>query len=200
VETRSALLRYQGLRHQRVHRRGSGAAGGRGASRGGRARGAVRRDRRPGDLHGRRRGARCTGGDARPLPAGNATRRRRRRAGDDGARDRREARRGLPAVRLEWVFAGVSLLDQGDEEGARRERQAGIDANPGAWQGPFNLACVEARLGNHDEALAQLERAAELDREQVAKYAPDDEDFASVKDDPRFLALTGQSDADGTGS
>ena len=100
----------------------------------------------------------------------------------------------------EWVFAGVSLLDQGDEEGARRELQAGIDANPGAWQGPFNLACVEARLGNHDEALAQLERAAELDREQVAKYAPDDEDFASVKDDPRFLALTGQSDADGTGS
>ncbi len=100
----------------------------------------------------------------------------------------------------EWVFAGVSLLDQGDEEGARRELQAGIDANPGAWQGPFNLACIEARLGNNDEALAQLERAAELDREQVAKYAPDDEDFASVKDDPRFLALTGQSDAAGSGS
>jgi tetratricopeptide (TPR) repeat protein len=100
----------------------------------------------------------------------------------------------------EWVFAGVSLLDQGDEAGARRELQAGIDANPGAWQGPFNLACIEARLGNRDEALDQLARAAELDREAVAKYAPNDEDFASVMDDPRFLALTGQAHADGTGS
>jgi tetratricopeptide (TPR) repeat protein len=100
----------------------------------------------------------------------------------------------------EWVFAGVSLLDQGDEEGARRELQAGIDANPGAWQGPFNLACVEARLGNRDAALDQLERAANLDREAVAKYAPDDEDFASIMDDPRFLTITGQVDADGTGS
>jgi len=100
----------------------------------------------------------------------------------------------------EWVFAGVSLLDQGDEEGARRELQAGIDANPTAWQGPFNLACVEARLGNRDAALDQLERAAELDRAAVAKYAPNDEDFASVLDDPRFLAITGQADADGTGA
>jgi tetratricopeptide (TPR) repeat protein len=100
----------------------------------------------------------------------------------------------------EWVFAGVSLLDQGDEEGARRELQAGIDANPSAWQGPFNLACVEARLGNRDAALDQLERAAELDREAIEKYAPNDEDFASVMDDPRFLAITGQADADGAGA
>jgi tetratricopeptide (TPR) repeat protein len=89
----------------------------------------------------------------------------------------------------EWVFAGVSLLDQGDEEGARREIQAGIDANPGAWQGPYNLACVEARLGNHDAALEQLERAAELDREVVAKYAPEDEDFEALKDDDRFREI-----------
>jgi tetratricopeptide (TPR) repeat protein len=95
----------------------------------------------------------------------------------------------------EWVFAGVSLLDQGDEEGARRELQAGIDANPGAWQGPFNLACIEARLGNREAAFEQLERAAALDREQVAKYAASDEDFDSIKDDPRFLAITGQADA-----
>jgi len=100
----------------------------------------------------------------------------------------------------EWVFAGVSLLDQGDEEGARRELQAGIDANPGAWQGPFNLACIEARLGNREAAFEQLERAAALDREQVAKYASGDEDFDSIKDDPRFLALTRQADVAGTGS
>lgn len=100
----------------------------------------------------------------------------------------------------EWVFAGVALLEQGDEEGARRELEAGIAANPGAWQGPFNLACIEARLGNREAAFEQLERAAQLDPEAVAKYAPSDEDFASIREDPRFLAITGQSDAVGTSS
>jgi tetratricopeptide (TPR) repeat protein len=100
----------------------------------------------------------------------------------------------------EWAFAGISMLEQGDEEGARREIQAGIAANPGAWQGPYNLACVEARLGNHDAALDQLTRAAELDREAVTKYAPEDEDFDSLKDDQRFLAITGQAETAGSGS
>ena len=100
----------------------------------------------------------------------------------------------------EWSFAGTSLLAQGDEEGARRELQAGIETYPDAWQGYYNLACVEARLGNKDEALANLERAAGLEREAVAKWARKDSDFASLTDDPRFLALTGQPDADGAGS
>ena len=100
----------------------------------------------------------------------------------------------------EWVFAGVSKLSQGDEEGARAELRAGIETYPDAWQGYFNLACIEARLGNRDEALDQLERAAELDREPVTKLAREDEDFESVRDDPRFLALTGQADAGGSNS
>jgi tetratricopeptide (TPR) repeat protein len=97
----------------------------------------------------------------------------------------------------EWVFAGVSRLDQGDEAGARAELEAGIEAHPDAWQGYFNLACIEARLGNRDAALEELERAAERDREAVAKYAADDEDFASLQDDERFLAITGQAKAGG---
>jgi mannose-6-phosphate isomerase-like protein (cupin superfamily) len=100
----------------------------------------------------------------------------------------------------EWVFVGVSLLDQGDEEGARRELQAGIDRYPDAWQGYFNLACVEARLGNVDEALAQLEQAAQRDQDAVTKFAPQDEDFAAIRDDPRFLAITGQAGPAGSGS
>jgi tetratricopeptide (TPR) repeat protein len=100
----------------------------------------------------------------------------------------------------EWSFAGNSLLAQGDEEGARRELQAGIETYPDAWQGYYNLACVEARLGNKAEALAHLERAAGLDREAVGKWAREDSDLESLTDDPRFLALTGQPDADGAGS
>lgn len=99
----------------------------------------------------------------------------------------------------EWVFAGVSLLSQGDEAGARAELRAGIEANPGAWQGYYNLACVEARLGNEDEALAQLARAAELEPQEVVKWAREDSDFAGLADNPRFLAFTGQADAGAEG-
>jgi tetratricopeptide (TPR) repeat protein len=100
----------------------------------------------------------------------------------------------------EWTFAGMSLLNQGDEQAARREFEAGLEAYPDAWQGYYNLACAEARLGNSDEALANLKRAAEIDQAVVTKYAPDDEDFVSLKDDPRFLAIAGQAQTDGTGS
>ena len=92
----------------------------------------------------------------------------------------------------EWTFAGMSLLSQGQEEAARREFDAGIEAYPDAWQGYYNLACVEAKLGNRDLALAQLRRAAEIDQAVVSKYAPDDEDFASIRNDPEFLALVSQ--------
>jgi tetratricopeptide (TPR) repeat protein len=97
----------------------------------------------------------------------------------------------------EWTFAGMSLLAQGQEEAARREFAAGIEAYPDAWQGYYNLACAEARLGNRDKALDQLRRATEIDAEVVRRYAPDDEDFQSIKDDPEFLALTGQAQAGG---
>ncbi|HET7555329.1 MAG TPA: cupin domain-containing protein [Gaiellaceae bacterium] len=95
----------------------------------------------------------------------------------------------------EWTFAGMSLLNQGQEEAARREFEAGIEAYPDAWQGYYNLACAEARLGNREAALENLARAAEVNQEVVARYAPDDSDFASIKDDPAFLALTGQADS-----
>jgi tetratricopeptide (TPR) repeat protein len=100
----------------------------------------------------------------------------------------------------EWTFAGMSLLSQGQEEAARREFDAGIEAYPDAWQGYYNLACVEAKLGNRDLALAQLRRAAEIDQAVVSKYAPEDEDFASLKDDPEFLAITGQAQPGGASS
>ena len=84
--------------------------------------------------------------------------------------------------------------------GRRREFEAGLEAYPDAWQGYYNLACAEARLGNRDEALKQLRRAAEIDQAVVSKYAPDDEDFASLKDDLEFLAIAGKAQAGGSGS
>src|SRR5690242_7756972 len=100
----------------------------------------------------------------------------------------------------EWTFAGMSLLNQGDEQAARREFEAGLEAYPDAWQGYYNLACAEARLGNRDEAIDNLRRAAELDQAVVTKYALEDEDFASLKDDPDFLAIARQTNAAGPAS
>jgi tetratricopeptide (TPR) repeat protein len=49
----------------------------------------------------------------------------------------------------------------------------------------YNLACMEAQAGRTDDAIAHLQRAIKL-RPEFAETAADDEDFASIKDDPRF--------------
>jgi quercetin dioxygenase-like cupin family protein len=93
----------------------------------------------------------------------------------------------------EWTFAAFSLLASGDEQGARRELEAGVAARPDAWQGHYNYACFEAREGNPDPAIERLRTAVEL-HPQAAELARKDEDFDSLRDDERFLAVAGQTD------
>ena len=49
----------------------------------------------------------------------------------------------------------------------------------------YNLACAKARAGRADEAIADLRRAVEL-QPSFARYAQDDDDLASIRDDPGF--------------
>jgi tetratricopeptide (TPR) repeat protein len=100
----------------------------------------------------------------------------------------------------EWSFAAFSLLSTGDAERARAEFEAALAARPDAWQGYYNFACLEARLGNNDAALDLLQRAADLNPEQVGQIALDDDDFATLRDDPRFLAIAGKPDPARTSS
>ena len=100
----------------------------------------------------------------------------------------------------EWSFAAFSRLDGGDADSAREELEAGLAAYPDAWQGQYNYACFEMRMGNTDAALDRLERRPRSTPQVVAKYAPQDEDFAAVYDDARFLAITGQAHTNGAGS
>jgi quercetin dioxygenase-like cupin family protein len=88
----------------------------------------------------------------------------------------------------EYYFPALPAVNAGDWDTARRilhEALAEHD-HPAIH---YNLACVEARAGNADRALEELARSAERHR----AIARDDDDFASLRDDPRFLALTGQA-------
>ena len=66
--------------------------------------------------------------------------------------------------------------------------QEAIDRSPDAWQGYYNAACIEARFGDPDTAIAQLKRSVELDAEATKKAAEDDSDFDSIRERPDYPA------------
>ena len=92
----------------------------------------------------------------------------------------------------ELYFPALPAVRMGDYETARRILEEALAENDHEAL-HYNLACVEALAGNRDRALDELERSAQRHRE----HARDDPDFDSLRDDPRFLALTGQPDPGG---
>jgi len=89
----------------------------------------------------------------------------------------------------EDVFAANAYADKGDLDRARQLMADLVEQNPDAWQGFFNAACLEARLGYRDRAMEHFERALELETEKARECAETDSDFDSIRDDPRFMAL-----------
>ena len=88
----------------------------------------------------------------------------------------------------EDVFLGYTLAEQGDLEGGRAATLAAVKRAPDAWQGYYNLACIEARFGDPDTAIAQLARSVELDAEATKKAAAADTDFDSIRERPDYPA------------
>lgn len=89
----------------------------------------------------------------------------------------------------ENVFAANAYADKGELDRARKLMADLLEQHPDAWQGFFNAACLEARLGNQDLALEHFERALELEPEKAREFAKTDSDFDSIRDDPRFVEL-----------
>jgi len=85
----------------------------------------------------------------------------------------------------EYVFAAMPHIESGDLEEAERVMREGLEEKPGDPAMLYNLACLEARAGKADAALDHLVTAAEAN-ERFRKAAQTDEDFASIRDDPRF--------------
>ena len=75
-----------------------------------------------------------------------------------------------------------------DYEGALAECHVALEKYPGNALILYNIACMQSMLGRSDEALETLGTAVE----KWAKFkenAAKDEDFTSLREDPRFVEL-----------
>ena len=88
----------------------------------------------------------------------------------------------------EDVFAAYSYAELGDLDRARSLVQGAIERTPDAWQGHYNVACIEARLGDPEKAIAHLKRSVELDADATKKAAATNKDLDSIRDRPDYPA------------
>src|SRR2546421_253577 len=96
------------------------------------------------------------------------------------------------------AFGTNAYADKGDLEQARTLFADLLHEHPDAWQGFFNAACLEARVGDKDQAIEHFQRAVELEPEKAREFARTDSDFDSIRDDPRFASLvSGEPDSSG---
>ena len=85
----------------------------------------------------------------------------------------------------EYTFAASPHLREGRYDDARKVLLEGLEARPGRPPLLYDLGCVEALAGETDKALELLNEAVAAD-DRFREYAQTDEDFASIRDDPRF--------------
>lgn len=85
----------------------------------------------------------------------------------------------------EYYFPALPHMREGNYAKARAIVEEGLKAKPDDPALLYNLACVEALGGDRDEALEHL-REAVIAMPSLRENAREDEDFASIRDDPRF--------------
>ena len=86
----------------------------------------------------------------------------------------------------EYFFPALPAMRDGDYDTARRILEDGLKENDAPVM-HYQLACVEALAGNRDRALGELQIAVD-GNERYRAAAQTDDDFASIRDDPRFPA------------
>ena len=77
---------------------------------------------------------------------------------------------------------------QKDYEAALADCGRALEAFPGNALILYNVACAQSLLGRDDEALATLRTAVEA-HPRFKDNAREDDDFASLREDPRFVEL-----------
>jgi hypothetical protein len=88
----------------------------------------------------------------------------------------------------EYFFPSLPYVRSGDYDTARTMLQDSLQEHDAPVL-HYQLGCVEALAGNTEAAFAELEIAINAEGRFRAIAAKDD-DFVSIRDDPRFAALT----------
>ena len=82
------------------------------------------------------------------------------------------------------------LYDAGDYGALIAQGKEAIEAHPEYAEPMYNLACCEALVGTKEDAIEHLRLAIEQ-VERLRKYAREDSDFESLRDEPAFKELVG---------
>jgi tetratricopeptide (TPR) repeat protein len=88
------------------------------------------------------------------------------------------------------LFDFFEHYNQQDYEGALAACYGALEKFPGNALVFYNIACMQSLLGRGDEALDTLRTAVES-WPKFKENARKDDDFASLREDPRFLELIG---------
>jgi tetratricopeptide (TPR) repeat protein len=88
------------------------------------------------------------------------------------------------------LFDFFEQYNDQDYEGALAACHVALDKYPGNALILYNVACMESMLGRPEEALGTLRGAIE-GWPRFKENAQKDDDFASLRDDPRFVELVG---------
>jgi len=100
---------------------------------------------------------------------------------------RGEAYRPPPGASLYEFF---EHYNEQDYEGALAACHVALEKYPGNALVLYNIACMQSLLGHGDESLETLGTAVEK-WPKFKENASKDDDFESLREDPRFLALVG---------
>ena len=84
----------------------------------------------------------------------------------------------------EYFFPALEPMREGDYDTARQILEEGL-AEKDTPVMHYQLACIEALAGNRERALDELQIAVD-GSDKLRASAQTDEDFASIRDDPRF--------------
>jgi hypothetical protein len=93
----------------------------------------------------------------------------------------------------EFTFAGVPAWNEKRYDETKALLVEGLELHPGNTSLLYDLACVEALMGDKDAAFEHLAQAVSNPR--MREYAREDEDLDSLRDDPRFSEVLGSPPA-----
>jgi tetratricopeptide (TPR) repeat protein len=86
------------------------------------------------------------------------------------------------------TMRGATKVYLCDYAGARLDYEEALRVNPSLASTMYNMACLYAKQGHAETAVAWLQQAIEID-DSYRKRAQNDLDFASIDDDSQFIAL-----------